>query len=482
MNYFKTILFLLLISSVTSCSDFLEVEPDEQVSFDEQLSSKSGVLEAYSGIYRDVEDLMSSKYVLYAEALGGNIAFTPRISNGEISINGQIDNAYNFSSTEMDFDYADYYDDAYRIVNQSNILLERVNTFSFFTSDELMQLQAELYTIRAFTHYQISLLFAQNYNFTEDASHLGIVYNTSTLEAGEDFPSRLTMAETYSLIQEDLDSALQLFNNIQLLPGPSYSYFNSQTTMALYARIALQMNDWTNAKDYANEVIMSSGINLTSTNNYVSEWEQDVLPVSEIIIELSAPLNSDGNVSSSISSFYNYNSPTIYARQSASGDILNLYSENDIRQNMFIEVSLETNINGILAPRTYFFTKKFQGDAGTTYMRLSELYLIRAEANAKLGDENLALDDLNTLRTRANLLPLNSTANLLDEIFLERRRELAFENHLFFDILRNKKDVIRIEDCISEVCILNYPSNFYIQPIPFSSIQQNQNMQQNEGY
>lgn len=484
MNYRNqtTYYLLFLLCLCHSCSDFLEVEPDEQVSFDEQLSTKSGVLEAYSGIYRDIEDLISSRYALYAEALGGNIAFTPDNEDNEVNVSGQIADAYNFNSIAMDFEFEEYYDNSYDIINQTNILLERLDSFSFFNNDELNQLEAELLTVRTFIHYQVALLFAQNYNFTANASHLGVVYNLSTLEAGQDFPSRLSMAETYENIQSDLDRAISLFNDNQFLSGPNYSYFNSLTTKALYARIALQMNDWDSAQNVSDEVIENSGIALMSTTNYISEWEKPVAPVSEIVIEFSAPLDSDGGVSSTISQFYDYSSPTIYAEHAASGDVLNLYFENDIRQNMFIEVDLDTNINGQLIPETYFFTKKFQDDAGTTYMRLSELYLIRAEANARLGNLNQALDDLNAIRTRAGLIALTDSSDILEEIFLERRRELAFENHLFFDILRYKKDVTRNEDCIADVCNIAYPSNFFVQPIPFDSIEQNQNIEQNEGY
>ena len=130
----------------------------------------------------------------------------------------------------------------------------------------------------------------------------------------------------------------------------------------------------------------------------------------------------------------------------------------------------------------YYFTKKFQDDAGTLYLRLSEMYLIRAEANARLNNNNLALNDLNIIRERANTAILNNTNNILENIFLERRKELAFERHLLFDIARYQKDIERNSDCIAIVCNLKYPSSFYILPIPFSSISLNQNIKQNEGY
>ncbi len=466
----------------TGCSDFLEQEPDLQVSFNEQLSTREGVLEAYSGIYRDIEAILSSKFAVYADALGGNITFTPSVTQGTISVPEQIERVYNFNAIPEDLNFEDYYEDFYSIINQVNLILNRFSEFSFFSDTELNQLQAELLTIRAFAHYQVAIVFAQNYGFTADASHLGIVYSTTVLIAGEDFPERETMASTYSFIKVDLDDALALYNSTQLLSGPSYSYFNALTTSALYARIALQMNDWETARDFANTVITTSGINLTLKENYIIEWEAEELPITEIILEFSAPRTSEGDVSSSISAFFIYNSSTNYADYSASGDVLNLYSTEDIRSNMFIQEGLNTSINGVESLQDYFFTKKFQGSAGTTFIRLSELYLIRAEANAKLNALGSALQDLNTIRERANLEALLTQDNLLDQIFLERRRELAFEGHLLFDIARYKKDIERNAGCIATVCDLNFPSNFYILPIPESSVLLNQNMQQNEGY
>ncbi|QTE21432.1 RagB/SusD family nutrient uptake outer membrane protein [Polaribacter cellanae] len=481
----KKIPFLIsiLLFSFYSCSDFLEQEPDEQVSIKQQLATKEGVLQAYNGIYRDLEAILSGNFAVYADLLGGNITFTPVISNKEISIPAKFLNTYSFNSKENKLDFETFYEDCYDLINQTNVLLENNNSFIFLSSEENNQLKAELLTVRATAHYLLTLLFAQNYNFTVDASHLGVVYNTNTVIAGVDFPARKTMAETYTLLQQDLENALQLYQNIQLLGGLEVSYFSVISTQALYAKIALQMNDYPKALEYANKVITSSYKVLLTKNNYILEWEKTEAPVLETILEFSAPRNSSGAVSSSLAnSFFGYNSNQNYKRHVASGDLLSLYSTNDIRADLFLEQQLETEKNGNVALESYFFTKKYQVSPGTLFIRLSEIYLIRAEANARLNNTANALADLNIIRERANLLAINNTNNLLEEIFLERRRELAFEGHLFFDIARYKKDVIRDLGCIATVCNLSYPSNFFILPIPFASVSLNQNIKQNEGY
>ncbi|MCG8386976.1 MAG: RagB/SusD family nutrient uptake outer membrane protein [Cytophagales bacterium] len=474
---------IFVCSCFMGCEDFLDQEPGTQVSITEQLSSRIGVEQAFSRVYYDIEALLSSRHILYADVQGGNITFTPRISDQIVTVPGGIENSYHFSDMEEDSDYAGYYEELYIIINQVNVILEYFDEYSFFTDQERSQLQAELLTLRAFAHYLVAIHYAQNYHYTADASHLGIVYNTTTLALGVDFPARLTLSGTYDFIKADLDAALASYtDNTLLSTEPAYAYFNRMSTQALYARIALQMNDWEQARAFSNEVITTSGVVLATTGNYISEWELDEDPVSEVILEFSAPRNSDGNVSSSISEHFIYNSPTNYSDYVASGDLLDLYDTADIRSNMFLEIYLATFSNQEQTAMPYYFTKKFQGNAGTTCIRLSEMYLNRAEANARLNNPGEALADLNTIRERANLAPLTGTEDILNEIFLERRRELAFEGHLLFDILRYKKDVTRDQGCLSQLCNLSYPSHYFILPIPFSSTGLNENIVQNDGY
>lgn len=476
------LLFVCFLLTLFSCDDFLNQEPDQQISIDEQLSTKTGILEALNGIYRDIEATQSNITLLYADLQGGNLTFTPAVANKTISVPTTFENSYSFNDFEQFSDYESYYQEFYEIINQANIILDRFDTYTFLSDEDKNQLQAELLVCRAFAHYQVSLLYAQNYGFTADASHLGIVYNTTSLSIGEDFPIRKTMKETYDLLKKDLDDALSLFTENNFFTAPKYALFNKTTTKALYAKIALQMNDWQQAFAYANEVITTSGIVLTSKENYITEWEKEEDPISEIVLEFSAPRSSDNSVSSSISLYFKYESDINYGRYVASGDLLDLYETNDIRGDLFINENLPTIVIGAEVNLPYYFTKKFQNDAGTSYIRLSELYLIRAEANARTNQENAALIDLNSIRERAGLSTLNTTTNILDEIFLERRRELAFESHLLFDLARYKKDVTRDKGCLATTCNLSYPSNFFVLPIPDSSIDLNENIKQNEGY
>ncbi|GGE08413.1 MULTISPECIES: RagB/SusD family nutrient uptake outer membrane protein [Sphingobacterium] len=110
------------------------------------------------------------------------------------------------------------------------------------------------------------------------------------------------------------------------------------------------------------------------------------------------------------------------------------------------------NRNGYLK----YFVLKCSGQEGQAHLwspiisRLSEIYLIRAEASAKLGDVASALKDVNVIRQRAGIpsAGLWTSSNLkgqtaLDVVLLERQLELAWEGHRKFDVFRNAKTMDR---------------------------------------
>jgi hypothetical protein len=86
-------------------------------------------------------------------------------------------------------------------------------------------------------------------------------------------------------------------------------------------------------------------------------------------------------------------------------------------------------------------------NAPLVFIRAGEVVLNRAEARAKTGDATGALADLNDIRDRAGLLPLSGLSGqvLMDSIFMERRRELAFEGHVYYDYMREGRAMKREE-------------------------------------
>ena len=480
-------MLLAAIGMFQGCSDFLEQEPGTQTSINEQLSTKKGVLEALNGLYGEIQAAVRTEaFVVYADLLGGNLKFTPSVTTnssiGSVGISGNVENVYNFNDLADDSDFSEFYTNSYDIINQANLILEFTDALKDATDIEKRQLKAEALTARAYAHFQLSELYSQSYGFTDDASHKGIVYITKSIKKGIQYPARETAANTYNLIITDLTDALNLYSDIVLLNGPNYSYFNKNNTKALLARVYLSKKDWQNAYDTADDVIKNSGVNLVSSADYIAEWKKPDLPISEILLEFSIPRTQEGTSSGSMSAFFGYTSTSLYGKYAASEDLVNLYESGDIRKQLFTNHPLTTLVNLQGQDLNYYFTEKFQGNPGYVAFRLSEQYLIRAEAALELNNTDQAVQDINVIRTRANAVTFQNSENLREAVFLERRKELSFEGHFLFDIARNKKDVSRNDGCISLNCSLNYPSPKFILPIPRRNINLNTNLKQNESY
>lgn len=478
---------MLFVLILYSCSDFLEQEPGNQTSITELLSTKEGVLAALNGTYTTLEaSVREERFAVYPDLQGGNIKFTPiptGSNRGNLIIPFRIENLYSFQDQAISGDFSSFYQQSYSVVNQANLILEFVDNLNDATDSEKNQIKAEALSIRAYAHFLLALVYSQNYSFTANASHLGVVYNRTTLtESGVTFPSRETLDSTYNLIIEDIQQALSLYTNQSALDGPIQTYFNQNNTKAILARVYLNKNDWQNAFDTAIDVINTSGVTLTSQENYLSEWENSVVPMTEILLQLSVRRDSGGEVGGSLSQHYGFQTPTAYGNYVASNDLLNLYESFDIRSQLFLEQPLTTNINGELLDINYYFTKKFQDTPPYPVIRMSELYLIASEAANNLNRTDDALSFLNEIRARANASLISSATNLLDEIINERRREFAFEGHYFFDLGRNQRSVTRNDGCLAILCDLNYPSPKYVLPIPQENINLNSNLQQNESY
>lgn len=484
----KNIIFLyaslLLTFTLGSCSDFLEQEPGSQISIEEQLATRQGVLMALNGTYSELEETMrSERFAVYADLQGGNLKFTPTPSGsnkGRISIPVNLEQVYNFQDLEESSDFESFYDGCYRIINGANLVLENAGNLQDASESEIAQIKAEAYALRGFAHYLLTLVYAQNYSY-DNGNQPGIIYIRESLQEELSYPSRESVATTYDLILADMETAMQLFTSASALAGPDYSYFNALNVKAVMARIALSANQWDRAISLAEEVLQQAGP-ITPLEDYVSQWNDPEQPLSETLLELTPPRDSGGSLGGSLASHFGYASTSTFGDYVATADLLDLYAPEDIRGTLFLEKTISTLGTNGLEDQPYFFTSKFQGEPGYPVIRLSEMHLITAEAALRTGASETALEHLNVIRQRAGLPSLTNTQDLEEQVLLERRREFCFEGHLLFDLTRNHRGVSRTDGCISQNCQMNYPSLQFVLPIPQKNINLNQNLTQNEGY
>lgn len=317
---------------------------------------------------------------------------------------------------------------------------------------------AEAYTIRAMAHFDLVRVFAQSYNYTSDGSHEGIIIRKkNTTGSVDSFFS--SAKQVYDFISSDLDSAIVLYNNSVAIyaSGTDKSWLSADAASALRAKVALYKSDWAAVVSFTTPLITKYP--LTSNSQYAGAFYKQAY-ASESIFELSQTNLASGSIGDN----YN-NTNNLFGINASTNDLLNLFAVGDIRGTMFFDT--------ILSGTKYSFTKKYRGTADSAnnikIIRSSDMVLARAEANVQLNNFTSALTDLNNIRRRANpttaILNITNKQELLDSIFTERRRELCFESQLFFDISRQKRNLVRI-DCTASTKSFSYPNDNYACPKP----------------
>ena len=155
-------------------------------------------------------------------------------------------------------------------------------------------------------------------------------------------------------------------------------------------------------------------------------------------------------------------------------DFYDLYEEDDLRKGVYVDV-LES---GIAYSKKLAIPSTVIGDSESDWvvLRYAEVLLMLAEIENQRGNIDIAIGYLNEIRERVNLglyEGLEDKNSVFNEIDLQRRLELVWEGHRWFDILRQNRagEVLGVSD-----------SNRLLMPIPAKQIATDSALEQNPGY
>ena len=294
-------------------------------------------------------------------------------------------------------------------------------------------------------------------------------------------PKRNTISEVYTQIETDLKQAIQ-----DMTMQRSSGYFSKPAAQALLARMHLFKAEWSKALTAAETVINTSGYTLVPLNQLLGYWSSNTPRTDQVETLFEVVFDLVGNAGNeSLAYFYDQIG---YGDALAAQSLYNLYSASDVRRSLFLPSS-PTRGNVRVVNK---YPNSSQPDKDEVkVIRLSEVYLVAAEAAYQLGDETKARNYLNAVATRRvnGFTGYTSTGQaLLDDILLERRKELAFEGHRYWDIARYNQNVTRVNlsgNYPAGVPLTITTTNFRrIMPIPQAELDANPNIrdQQNTGY
>lgn len=452
--------FVAALLSMSACN-FLNVEQIGKSDIEGYYSEPSAARAAVYGTHNILYGLVDKYVILYPEIAADCVVLESNEATWDLY--------QNFAVTSDDEIGAMGYiwKNAYQTINNANQIIEHVPGLKEeFPRDaaDLDSYMAQALFLRAYAHLCLCLTFGQNYSYTVNASHLGCAVVTKPLSLSE-CPSRNTVAQVYDQIVKDLQTAIKYFPEDyqfnKFLPSP-------EACEALLARVYLYMGKWSEARSCADNVI--SKISLTQRDNYVTMFNAMKAPEKD---EMIYSLNGIQQ-NSTVHKIYWKNEPK--ARPSVK--VLNLFEEDDIR----LEVLSSSGDDVVLK----FEQEDGQADpyANIPILRVSEMYLVRAEAALMLGDINGAVADVKALQERARGHEVSfdevTTAEDADRLIEEERiRELCFEGHRLWDISRRHKNIVREADHTSTVKELSYPDYRFVLPIPSVELEANGNMVNN---
>lgn len=455
----------------SSCKkDFLEVAPTTAINAKEAFSTPETIAAALTGIY-DISSIPDFKYnmILNSDVKGGNVLLVSGGANYGRFVNGYqfIENA---SSIEPNY----YWTYGFRLINNANQFELYIPT-SPITEAQKTAYLAEIRALRAETYFWMIQWFAKP--FTLDPEALGLPLHTTPVGPDGPFKSRSSVREVYGQIVTDL-----LFAEANIPASKTSIYRVTKASIqGMLARVYLTMGNYPEASKYAK--LARANKPLAAASTLLQGFRA---PSSEWIYAINSRTDDNAGFLT-VNSFYDP-FDIGYSSFRVTQSFLNSFAANDVRrQQLLINGAPATRGEGYLINKFDFNTSPAQDQV---ILRSSEMYLIEAEAEARQGVANepaakLALQAIQARAIPGTGLSVNTGAALINEILLERDKELFGEGHKFFDLLRTKTPVTRSASN-SHWAIVNLQpgDNKLVLPIPLGELQANPVLkpQQNPGY
>ena len=478
MKRLNIFLILAVLAGSMSCKKLINIPDTDLLAGSTALSQVTYVEQAILGAYAAVSPDMN---ILF------NATFADEVAKSEF-YNAVTTHEWQYGPADVGLrDNFTPIGPNYAIVNRVNVALAALpGADSTKVGDEVKRsrLKGEGLFLRAYAHFELFRYYSGNYS----PAGLAMPYmETSTILGSP----RITMAPYFQKINADLAAAKLLVANNLL----DINRANVAAVAGLQARVALYMRDWASAELYSSEFI--AAVPLATLTTYPGIWtDANEAEQAFRVVKTSTLGSRIGNLFRGTS-----------ASGSQIGTITWMPSEklwssydkvNDIRFAAFFK-----DEPLLTASRPSRPSRLIQKYAGTTYatpaenvangkiLRTAEMYLIRAEARAELNKSTGASGadgDINTLRANRiiNYVPIvyTSKQQAIDDIVLERFKELAYEGHRFFDLKRRSLPVSRLAIDAPSAAGTTLPAdNFrFLLPIPLPEITANPIITQNPFY
>ncbi len=500
----KTIIFTLLIAASFSCKEeFINLQPISEMNAGTFYKTEIDMNQAVMSPYSSLRNLYNQLYIYAGEVRSDNTTFSWVPGNSKDMTS--IDNFGDVLLSDNSF-VTNLWNNAYNTILRSNIVLDKIEAVSFTDPKLKAQYKAEARFIRALTYFYL----VRVYGDVPKVDHELSVKEAYTL-------GRTPTQEIYDFIVEDLKFAEAN------LPASYAAVDRGRVTIGgakgLLAKVYMTMAGYplkkgaayyALAETKALEVINSPQYSLVSDYKALFDPNQKNGPESLFEIQYKkggtatgSPWNNDFAPRFSnkevvlVGDKGGFNAPT--------PSMSNAYETGDPRKAIsmsdgYVSVPGGVAVNEKYVKKYYDVSFSFSDNNNNWIeLRLADIYLLYAEALVRQKKQpDVALTYLNKIRQRArkstggsaSVLPDYSSFGS-DEAFLlaiekERRVELAFENHRWFDLVRTERAkpvMIQEQQVQNGFSPSAWNDTMLLFPIPLQVIQSNpEKIKQNPGY
>lgn len=483
---YNLIAIALLGFSFSSCSDFLEQNPQTDLSENDFYKTADDILSAVNGVYSSLQegDIYGNWYV-FGEIPSDN---TRNQLSGSVTTQNEFDQFYIDTQNSM---IANFWKAAYKVINRTNTVLGRIDGIEINT-ELANRYKLECKFIRALMYF-----------------NLVRVYGDVPLVLKE-----ISISESYDILREPKENVYnQIIADLKEAQDLPVSYSTAEdgratqgAAKALLANVYMTLHKYAEAETILAEIINSGQYSLlenTPGSLNIDGYKNVFSPVNhnseEGIFEIQFLKGGYGEGSNYANNFAPENSGTNVVAVGGTGgnnipemDIYNAYEEGDLRRDFSMSLGYYDNRkNNEWVESRYvckFMDVPYQNnDASNNYpvIRYADVILMYAEALNQNGKTAEACKYLNMTRrrgfgyqtTETSPVDLQTTdkAQFALMVEQERRVELAFENHRWFDLIRTGRAV---EVMKSKGFSLNETN--LICPIPQKQIDVNPKLTQND--
>jgi hypothetical protein len=381
---YSSVLLILAITSFSGCKKYLETAPDQRT----KLNTPEKVGELLATAYAQAD------YVTFAEAASDN-SEDKGVNVGDIAVENQDAYLWRDVNGRDTGTPTNFWNASYTAIAAANAALEAINSMPDQTA--YLAYKGEALVARAYAHFMLVTFFAKAYDPTTSNDSPGIPYVTVPEKIVFGQYTRGTVASTYAAIEKDLLEGMPLLKD-NAYKVPKY-HFNQAAANAFAARFYLFKRDYAKVVTYATAVAPSGSFATiirpwntryyaASANEFRIAFTQAAEPSNLLITEAASSWARN-------QAFYRYGmgltlnaasyQPNVTGTSFTSQKVLS-YGVPNYTLYKYLELFIRTSPNATIG---FPYTMMIQ-------FTTDEVLLNRAEAYANLGQNTLALADLNT--------------------------------------------------------------------------------------